>query len=414
MYRSYSKALLYLISTLAFILTGCSGSNSDGTIKIGKIDISGAKVLMVSPESSVINKAGSSNTNVFVKIKDNGTVETVTVTDVDGNVVDVIPSKIYDATDAYVIIIVEDNPYLVAKADGSTYDLSPVGQPEMLGANFGYDDEVRKSIYSDSNGNIYYLSGGIVKKIDVSNQESITAQNYTPDIYYIHDEFAVDADGNVIFSYNIDFVHYAKFKKNNGSLCEVSNPIYLCYTGFDGNLYYQPSAVSQNTASGVIQKITFDSELNITYSDYGTLTVPGYAYGQAYRWMYFGDRIVIIQDTSKTEIYKTAGVPSTKTLSFLSSTSLKMIKCSSNYYYVATKQGAILKVDPADDSYDTLINNDQYDYYKMTVTSDDMVIFYALRLSDAKKVIGQISSVGTVSIIDETLDDDVLILEKIN
>ncbi len=102
-------------------------------------------------------------------------------------------------------------------------------------------------------------------------------------------------------------------------------------------------------------------------------------------------------------------------LSFLSSNNLKYLKSSSNYYYVATKQGEILKVDPANnDSSTILINNDEYDYYKMTVTNNDTVIFYALRLSDSKKVIGKISSVGTVSIIDDTLTDEVILLEKLN
>ncbi len=420
--------ILILLFTIISLLTGCSvdgegGDDNPTKYSISSIDISGAKAVMISPNTTSINNMlsvarSSSADNIFVKIKSDGTFEKVSVLDKNGNQLDnVFPSNIYDCNDTYIIFVINEYPYLTNKITGSTYDLSVVGVPEMLRANGGYDGEIRKSIYTDSDNNIYYLYNGIVKKIDITNPNAVTAMNYTPDVYYISsvDDFAVDNSGNIIFTYQNNFIRYTKIKKTNNSLTSLAQPSYLSYTGYDGIIYYQPATTSMSSASGIIQKVDIDSGSNITYSNYGNITVPGQTGGQGYRWLYFEDRIIITQSTRKTEIYKTGGFPSTKTLSFLSSDTLKILKCSTDYYYVATKQGAILKIDPANnDSYTTLINNDEYDYYKMTVTNDDTVLFYALRLSDSKKVIGKISSAGTVSIIDDTLTDEVILLEKLN
>ena len=421
---------LFLLFLIIFQMIGCSaaggsGGDDDNPAKysISSIDISDAKAVMISPNTTSINnmlsvKRSPGSKNVFTKIKSDGTLEQVSVLDKNGNQLNnVFPSKIYSCNDRYVIFMFNGYPYLTNKITGSTYDLSAAGVPEMLRANNGYDEEVRKSIFADINDNIYYLNNGVVKKIDVSNPDAITVRNYTPDIYEVNytDDFAVDNSGNVIFTYEINFTRYTKIKTTNGSLTNLSNPTYMSYSGLDGNIYFVPGSSTINRPAGVIKKVNIAADFNVTYSDYGERRVFGYGYGQSYRWLNFDDRIAIIKDGKKMDVYQSAGLPSaSKSLEFLSSSSLKLLKSSSSYYYVATKQGAILKVDPDDDSSTTLIDNNEYDYYKMTVTNNDTVLFYALRLSDSKKVIGKISSTGDVSIIDDTLTDEVILLEKLN
>ncbi len=85
----------------------------------------------------------------------------------------------------------------------------------------------------------------------------------------------------------LNFTRYTKIKKANNSLTSLSNPAYLSYSGLDGNIYFVPGSSSMNSPAGIIQKVNIDSSYNITYSDYGTRSVFGFAYGQSYRWLNF-------------------------------------------------------------------------------------------------------------------------------
>jgi hypothetical protein len=411
---------LTLILVIAIVIAGCdvTGGGSQDTDEqvISNINIRNAKALMVAP-SNILEPSNNSD-NVFIKVLSNGLYEEVLITNADGNLIEnLVPTAIYDATSTYIIVVIDDVPYLINKTNGNTYDLSTVGTPVILRGFMGHDNEIRKSIYSDNLGNIYYLSEGIVKKIDVSNPDAITAINYTPDIYNIAtvNEFSVDNEGNVLFTYTENAQDFAKIKTANGALTNVEKPVFLAFTGYDGNFYYQPCSNSGNTAEGILQKITINSNYDISYSDCDTFSINGYAYGQSYRWLYFEDKIIIVKEGKRDIIYNSSGPLSSKNIDFLSSTNLKILRSSTSHYYAVTNQGEIYKVDPSNnDSQEILINSNLYDFYKLSVTNDNEVTFYALRLSDSKKVIGHISENGNVSITVDTIESDVILLQKVN
>jgi hypothetical protein len=189
--------------------------------KLSMIDITNAKALMVVPQDLIAR--ASSGGSVFVKEISSGSLEEVTIQDEDGATVNYMPTAIYNATDVYMIIVVDGIPYLVNKLNGSAYDLASAGIPEMLRANYGYNGNVRKSIYQDLSGNIYYISGGVVKKINVTNPLEILAEDLTPDVYSISsvNVFSVDKNGNVIYSYNDNFVEHWRIKTIGGSIISL-------------------------------------------------------------------------------------------------------------------------------------------------------------------------------------------------
>lgn len=137
--------------------------------------------------------------NTLYKITTNGTIEEVVLRDNQSNVISsgYVPSQIYNVDSNYVILVFTD-PYLVRKTDGAVFSLSNVGVPVQIFGDGGNSGNTRKFIYNDSNGNVYYLSGGIVKKINVQNPDNITAQDYTPSVDSVS-EFAVDSGGNLIY-----------------------------------------------------------------------------------------------------------------------------------------------------------------------------------------------------------------------
>ena len=96
----------------------------------------------------------------------------------------------------------------------------------------------------------------------------------------------------------------------------------------------------------------------------------------------------------------------------------KVAGASSDFYYISGNDGSsnpmLIKVNPANDSATTLLTAGLYDIYKMTISSDNIVLFNALRMADGVKIIGQIDAIGTVTILDETLDKEMVVLERMN
>ena len=413
----------FFISILFIQFLSCSsgGSSSDGSsnINIGNVDIFGAKALMVTSTSSNFKASNISNSQyrsantsqVFVKFKNDGTHEEIAVEDDNGNPVDAIPDEIYDCEGDYVIIVFDSHPYLVNKITGSAYDLEPVGIPNM-GTNSGYRST--KRIYTDNDGNIYYCNSGRVKKIDISNPNRITAENYTIDLDTVY-EFAVDLNGNVLYSRNGSYGwnEPCRIKKANGGLYNTGSEYKGFFTGLDGNLYCNRQLVNDGTTpANTIYKVNIDSSYNVSFEQYGDTGSTVTDWGHI---LYFSDRILNVNCQTRYihEVYTTAGSPraSYQQTALLNGISVKQ---SNNFFYVLKSGGAILKFNPVDYSYTTLINDGAYEMYMLDVTNDNIVIFNALRLADGKKVIGQILNNGTINIIDDTLTEEVLILKKVN
>ena len=96
---------------------------------------------------------------------------------------------------------------------------------------------------------------------------------------------------------------------------------------------------------------------------------------------------------------------------------VKMAENSDNYYYLSGKnqssQPYFVKVNPRNDTVTELVPAGAYDIYSLTVSSNDEVLFNALRMSDGAKVVGKISSTGNISILDDGLGIQTTVLERI-
>jgi len=391
---------------------GCSLANSGSSTKLSVIDISNAKALMVIPSDS-INSKKTSNKLVFMKQIDNGNLAVVSMKDENGNSVSRIPTAVYDATITYMIIVVDGIPYLVNKTTGSAYDLSPGGIPEMLRANFGFNGYIRKSIYNDSFGNIYYLNQGIVKKINITNPLKISVESMTPDVYSISslNEFSVDSNGNIIYSYNDNFVEHWRIKTVEGPILNLDdkNPG-LVFTGYDGYIYC--------SFDGFLNKLEINNG-SINHMQLNNISIDGFSMnnGQSLTWIYFNNKIMALSLGGKNVnvyvLYENGVPPSSYTIPFSSST--KYLTVGSQYYYIVTQRMEVIKVDPVNRNCIPLVPFGVYDnIYNITATNDDITIINALRLSDAKKILACISSDGSIDILSENSSTNITILKKVN
>jgi hypothetical protein len=392
-------------------LIASAGGGASPTI--GRIDVSGAQAVLVADRSllAAAQHAGLNNLNlasgvtasgqIFAKALADGTFAEVVISDKNGVPIPgaLLPTAIYDATPAYLIIVFSGSTYLVRKSDGAAFDLTPIGAPRELFTDSGGSGTTRKSIYADSSGSIYFLTSGRVRKIDVSNPDALTAQSVTPDSDSVT-EFAVDLDGHVIYrAFGVK-----RIRKSNGGLYNLPNNQYAFWIGNDGVIY--------DVQTDGIRKILIDGAMNVTTPLHSGLAPTTYQ-GYQYAYMYMSQRILAICDLSY-EFENPAQIPRQINFPFLAFGNRKLVKGGNQYWFAATQQGALIRVNAANDAVTTLIPDGTYDYFKMEASREDVLIFNALRLFDGKKVVGRVSAAGVVTVVLEGLEDDIVILQRVD
>ena len=297
---------------------------------------------------------------------------------------------------------------LVSKLTGDVYDLTSVGAPTKMRANLGYNGCYRKSVFVDKNDNIYYVNGNVKK---ISTNGTVTAIDYTPIDYPISsvNEFAVDNSGNVFFSYEINFKEFFKFKKNDGRFETFEGNRAVAFTGLDGQIYCQFD-------SEELSRISLDNNI-IKKEEIGVMPDSAW-YSGGYIWIVLNNRIIRLPNSSNGEPYQTivydkSGIfPVTENIEALKN--FRLIEPGKSFYYIATNDGKILKINPLDTGNPIVLTSGEYDILNMSISDSEIVLFSGLRLSDGKKVFGEISSLGEISIIEENLSKEITILQKIN
>ena len=421
------KKISLILLSLSFCVCFYSCKNNvdnanvdNASFSIRNIDIKNAKMLMVLPASSVTANRSAVQNDTFCKLLENGTVKKVEATDEDGNEHSIIPKNIFDAGD-YIIMTLNTSPsvLLVSKETGDAYDLSSIGAPCEMRSDAHFNGLYRKSVYTDSNNNIYYVNG-TVKKINVSDINNITVESITPETYYIGecDEFCVDKFGNVLFSKETDFVKSDFIRTLNGSLnliaVESSGDSFSSFTGYDGYIYYR-YVDYEGESDQNYYRVNISPDYTINKSLYGKTGYDSSWSSQGYLWIYLNKKIIVFerkQSNYEQIIYdEETGAPSSITYDFLKNSAF--IKASSSYYYVATTDGKVYKINPSTHE-SSLITSGQFDILNMSVTSDDMIVINGLRYSDGKKILITIDTSEEITVVAENLNNTVTILEKIN
>ena len=89
---------------------------------------------------------------------------------------------------------------------------------------------------------------------------------------------------------------------------------------------------------------------------------------------------------------------------------------SDNYYFIygedESSDYVLLKVNPKDDTY-TSTDTSGFDLYSLSTNQNDELVFYGLRHADSKKVFAQIEIDGSISVIEEISNNEIIVLERI-
>jgi hypothetical protein len=416
------KLFWFLCALAMFAFFGCaiadddddddaSDGKDDGipTVVLAKLSITDANNLFIAPAGST-SRAVLDTSKLF-KITDDGYVQEVSYLGKDGETVTMSsqPTAIYNVDAKYVIICFgRTDGYLVRKSDGAVFSLCDVGIPLETALQCGNFTNAEK-ILTDADGCLYYQTGTStadlkVIRIDVTDPDNLTKADYSPTTD-APIGFWVTAEGHMV--YNFGNGSSNRIRKSNGGLYNLPSCTWMPFwIGLDGKIKYQFGSTSVVT-------VNIDSSFAVT-----TEETPGVVIGSGLTQflLRFPERTLIVGEEGIKEVENPTGVPRIVPVAGIAS--IKNVEQSSDYYYLSGTDSSnnplLLKVNPENDSVTTLLGAGLYEVYKMTVSSGNVVVFNALRMSDGAKILGEISAAGAVTILDETLNSEVVSLERIN
>lgn len=368
-------------------------------------------------EEEVYDEEGNvTGTVTKTKIETKTEVTTETTTDIQ------VPSSLVSLDSKYLIVCFDSDNYLVNKENGYCYKYT-----NDLPTNFETNSYHGENLVSDKEGNIYFLSNNSVKKLNISNIEEITISNIsarTDNVSF----FGVDNDGNVAYG-GTDGAdnHVLRFKINGGSFETLPGPggwgFTTFWTGFDGYIYYyNPMNLGYGDYTPVgstsrIKKLIAKPEYSWEDYTHDATIDPGNQRIKNMLCISNPKRIIMVSGDALFEVYN----EETKTVrkipyNTFNLTNSKVAKASSNYYYIAgvstSTKTVLVRINPVDDSFTTLLNG-TYDIYKMEIDSDDKVTFNALSLIDGSIVIGTVDANGNTEILENNLEEEVVVLERL-
>lgn len=411
--QTYRKIFFTNIRFALLITSALFISCNENINKLSKIDIKNSNTLFIAPSKNNVKSADQSNR--LFKITNDGIVEEVSYLDESGERITetFVPEMIYSIPKSdYLVATINYSNYLIRKSDGAVFvlDAKLGGNNDSGSRTGGYVNS--NFIVQDTTKNLYYRNGDRIYKLYVSNPYKITSSPITPNTETAWN-FTVSAKGDIFYQTSSAY----RVAKSNGGLYNIPyGGITLnSWTGLDGKIKY-----ATNDRFLFTVNIDANGNTSIEKKDLN-IQLGGLYYPVSI--VRFNDRIILLNHDPKSigmhpfqEVENKLNTPRKIIFSYGINT-IKRVINSENFYYISglnsAQQPFLIKVNPTNDSVKELYNAGDYDIYEMNVSNNDELIFNALRMSDGIKVIGKISSTGTLNIIDTKLDAEITTLERI-
>jgi len=428
--RNFLNKIGIAMLAAAVVFGSCSKDKNNS--QLAKLDIKGAASLFIAPSGSGGTRSTTDGVNRLFKISDDGVIQEVSYLDEDGNQIEetLVPEMMYfiDNSDYFVAVFRNPNGigsyYLVRKSDGAVFVLETTGIVVSQSSRTGgfRNSEI---IVQDASKNLYFYASRVFK-LDVSNPNSLTSEPVTPDTEIPYN-FTVSANGDVFYSpMPIGVGHWSspRVRKSNGGLFNVpgENHLYNSWTGLDGKIRFLGQQKTNNeTYITEYPLITVNIDSSGDSVDEEILEDISVLYFQFYTHILrFNSRIVLLGNLHPNgvnilEIENASKTP--RNIPAPAMSSFRIAISSNNFIYLsgnnASQQPVLFKINVATSEAKSLFTAGAYDIFAMTVSANDELTFNALRMSDGKKIIGTISSSEELKIIDEQLNSEVVVLERI-
>ena len=394
------KRGLTVILAALVLLTGCELRYR----AISKLDITDAESLYLAPEAEARGTG-----NVMFKITKEGAVVEVSYTSNSGikaSAKSLKPDAIYHANDEYMIVVFRYNiACLVSKKTGAVYSLENVGAPDDYQLMFVNSSPV----LSDGKNNIYFKAYGDnpdkfneLYRIDVSNPEKVFAKPLTGPKDNQIDAFAVDAAGNVVYSYYGNNSGGVRLAFAGGGYKNLNNSY---WTAPDGKLYCEGE-------SGIC-RLDIEGQ-KVTETEYGNVDFHIYAGSDSY-YMESGGRAYILNDGGQLcEVYNPEGKPHLVE-GVPALTNIQAVTQSEEELFIAGESNGeprVIRGNPVAGDCSDLYTPGDYEVYNMVYAGGRLTV-NALRMNDGAIIMGELDGTGKMNVLDETSNSKVLYLTRI-
>jgi hypothetical protein len=409
--------------------------NKDESIRAGSnaaMDIADAQNLVLIDGSANGLTGGRLKTtqdlefNALYKIDASGNLQEVHLSEGEGSI-DV--DKIIRFNTDYLLMlgkfVINDKNYfslLVRKSDGVVFDFVDYDlnmEDSKLGENF---------IKADGDGNLYYPMYNQIKKLDITDPQTITSADYLPSGQMVW-FFDIDPAGNLLYNYEADGTGINKLlriKKVGGGIFDaaVEGRTYRDFwLGNNGNFYM--NGTSETGAAAIYKATIANNEVTIdnVWSDdtnaaagmvklmFSTSLQGAYRIRKPNSILFLETFFDADHNGVSWEFFE-----DTNTVQAIDLPPLKegsVFAHSPHYYYIGTGTD-LYKVDIQTHSYVKLLTSGDYEVYAMSVDENDNLRFNGLRFSDGKRIFAEIKNGGSVAILDEDLDKKAVTLTRLN
>lgn len=397
------KRGLTVVLAALVLLTGCELRYR----AISKLDITDAESLYLAPEAEARGTG-----NVMFKITKEGAVVEVSYTSNSGikaSAKSLKPDAIYHANDEYMVVVFRYNIVcLVSKTTGAVYSLDNVGEPDDYQLMFVNSSPV----LSDGKNNIYFKTTEYnpdnpdkryeLYRIDVSNPAKVFAEPLTGPQDNQINGFAVDAAGNVVYSYYGNNSGGARLAFAGGGFANCNDTSY--WTAPDGKFYYN--------SSYSISRLDIEGQ-KFTKTEYGK--VDFYFYGYDSYYLTSGDRVYILNREGQLfEVYNPEGKPHLVE-GVPALTNIQAVAQSEEELFIAGEsdgQPRVIRVNPVTGAWKDLYTPGDYEVYNMVYAGGRLTV-NALRMNDGAIIMGELDGTGKMNVLDETSNSKVLYLTRI-
>jgi len=398
-------------SALFSFTTSDNKQNQSVSKSLARLDIANAKSLYIVSNNSLSKRSSTraiDSTSKLFKITQDGYAVQVSCFDSSGNTITnlISPISLCNLSDNFLTVTFQnEGTFLIRKSDGAAFKGSNL--PSSFPDPSIYD---RSDLFKqqDGQGNIYYIYNQKVIKLTVTDPNNLTVSTYSAPGDQVS-MFIIDNSGNMAYNPNAGSV--SRYRHASGSFENITASDAM-YTDVNNDLMFGRNEVG----SGLnITRIVPTSPL--TFSNYGD---TAFYVGCISHLAKIKNKNTVIGEGCDFvyDLYNTDGIVSKLPYSYFKVTKITMLASSDNYYYIigtnSSNQKVLIKVDPNGNTYTNLLTTGDYDIYNVVINSADEVEFYALRMSDGKRVLAGLNNAGGITIISVFDESSVTALERIN
>ena len=433
-------ALSLLIFTIFIFSCSKDDTLNKQTFPRAVLNISDAKSLAVLETLQAKNQF-STQKNLY-KLTVNGSFEEVKFINTDGTDIDpslstpvIDVNQISNLNSTYLLL---SGSFSVSDTLGNNQSYTSILVRKSDGAIFNFEENDinlyrhkmgEKPFKYDSSKNIYYSNGTGVSKLKIDNHNGISKQDFLSTGQEA-EYFDITPDGTGIYKYGESSgtqgngTDDLRIRKLNGGIFEVKvagrdNKDF--WIGSNGSIYFVTYTWSNGYLPKIHKILVNNNNISVVdvWSSNNTNDYPGV--GSMFRTSSQGfhkiqkENSILFIDTYffgySWEFFEANNLVKNIELPKVEQGSI--IVNSKSYYYIASGTD-LFKINLTTHEPVSLINSGEYEIYSMNVDTYDNLQFSGLRFSDGKKVFGEINKYNEFRIIDEEINREATILERLD